>query len=113
MNMLRTDLALSTLALAPSFSAADVPSDPHDAKAREIFARVIAFKTSEGLGQVPAMAEYLAGEFRAAGFPAGDIRVVPLDDTASLVVRYRSDSVGKKPIALMAHMDVVTAKPES
>jgi acetylornithine deacetylase/succinyl-diaminopimelate desuccinylase-like protein len=112
MNMLRTALALSTLALAPSFSAAAVPSDPHDAKAREIFARVIAFKTSEGLGQVPAMAEYLAGEFRAAGFPAGDIRVVPLDDTASLVVRYRSDSVGKKPIALMAHMDVVTAKPE-
>jgi acetylornithine deacetylase/succinyl-diaminopimelate desuccinylase-like protein len=84
----------------------------HDAKAREIFARVIAFRTSEGLGQVPAMAGYLAGEFRAAGFPDEDIHVLPLEDTASLVVRYRGDGSGGRPIALLAHMDVVTAQPE-
>ena len=51
--------------------------------------------TSKGNGQVPVMAEYLAGEFRAAGFPAADVNVVPFDGvddkTASLVVRYRSD----------------------
>src|SRR4029453_4979417 len=84
-----------------------------DAEAREMFERVISFETSEGKGQVPAMAEYLAGELRAAGIPDADIHILPLGETASLVVRYRGDgSSGKKPIALMAHMDVVAAKRE-
>ena len=87
----------------------------NDAKARQIFGRVIGFKTSVGLGQVPAMAEYLASEFRAAGFVDADIHILPLGETASLIVRYRgdgSDGSGGKPILLMAHMDVVTAKRE-
>jgi acetylornithine deacetylase/succinyl-diaminopimelate desuccinylase-like protein len=65
--------------------------------------------TSEGLGQVPKMAEYLAGQFRAAGFPDDDIHIVPLGETASLVVRYRGTGRGGRPILLNAHMDVVTA----
>ena len=85
---------------------------PDEAKARAIFERVIAFKTSVGLGQVPAMAAYLAGEFRAAGFPEADIHIFPLGETASMVVRYRGDGTGGKPMLLMSHMDVVTAKRE-
>ena len=38
--------------------------------------------------------------------------MLPVGETASLVVRYRGDGSGGKPILLMAHMDVVTAKPE-
>ena len=95
--------------------AADKPgSGPFDAKGREIFEKVIAMQTWLGNHQVPAMAEYLAGEFRAAGFPAEDVTVVPFnmpaDKTATLVVRYRGDGTGGKPILLLAHMDVVTAK---
>src|SRR4249919_3606174 len=86
--------------------------DANQARAREIFARVIAYKTEVGQRQVPEMAKYLAGQFRAAGFPKADIHIVPLGETASLVVRYRGNGTGGKPIALMAHMDVVTAKPE-
>ena len=85
---------------------------PNQAKGRDIFQRVIAFKTSVGLGQVPALAEYLAGELRAAGFADSDIHVLPFGETASLVVRYRGDGSGGKPILVMAHMDVVTAKRE-
>ncbi len=85
---------------------------PDELKAHEIFRRVISFKTSVGLGQVPAMANYLAGEFRDAGFPEADIHVLPLGETASLVVRYRGDGSRGKPVLLMAHMDVVTAKRE-
>ena len=87
---------------------------PFDAKAREILARVIAFPTSLGNRKVPQMAEYLAGEFRSAGFPAEDVTIVPFklpaEETAALVVRYRGDGTGGKPIVLMAHMDVVTAE---
>ena len=103
------------LNLGVAASAADRPArGPFDAKAREIFAKVISIPTSLGLGKVPEMAEYLAGEFRAAGFPAEDVTIVPFklpaDDTAALVVRYRGDGSGGKPILLLAHMDVVTAK---
>ena len=110
---MRKTLLLGLLAcfvVAPAHAA--TPADPHDAKAREIYAKIIAFKTEVGQGQVPAMAAYLAGEFRAAGFPDADIHILPLGETASLVVRYRGNGTGGKPIALMAHMDVVTAKPE-
>jgi len=102
--------ALMSLSAALPTQAAT--ADPHDAKAREIFSKVISYPTSEGLGQVPAMAAYLAGEFRAAGFPEADIKVLPLGETASLVVRYRGDGTGGRPILLMSHMDVVTAKRE-
>ena len=104
-----------------AFSAAAAPPEhgPFDAKAREIFQKVIAIPTSIGNDKVPEMAEYLASEFRAAGFADADINILPLnypdDKTASLVVRYRSEakvSDGKsaKPILLLAHMDVVAAK---
>jgi acetylornithine deacetylase/succinyl-diaminopimelate desuccinylase-like protein len=100
---------LTCLAIAPGHAAGP---GPYDAQAREIFAKVIAFKTEIGQGQVPAMAAYLADRFRAAGFPEADIHSVPLGKTASLVVRYRGTGGGGRPIALLAHMDVVTAKPE-
>jgi len=107
-----TIVALTSLA-SPLCLAAAGQVSAHDAKAREILERVISFETSEGKGQTPVMAKYLAGELRAAGIPDADIHILPLGDTASLVVRYRGDgSSGKKPIALMAHMDVVAAKRE-
>ena len=103
-------LALAAL-LAVQAARADAPVAVRT-EARDIFQTIIGFKTSEGFGQVPKMAEYLAGKFRAAGFPSDDIHVVPHGETAALVVRYRGTGQGGKPILLMAHMDVVTAKPE-
>jgi acetylornithine deacetylase/succinyl-diaminopimelate desuccinylase-like protein len=103
-------LALAAL-LAVQAARAEAPAAVR-AEARDIFQTIIGFKTSEGFGQVPKMAEYLAGKFRSAGFPSDDIHVVPHGETAALVVRYRGTGQGGKPILLMAHMDVVTAKPE-
>ena len=109
--------AICIAALAGGAAGAEAPgSRPSDRKAREIFAKVISIPTELGRNKVPEMAEYLAGEFRAAGFPAADVRVIPYhftgDQTAVLIVRYRGDGSGGKPIVLMAHMDVVTAKRE-
>jgi acetylornithine deacetylase/succinyl-diaminopimelate desuccinylase-like protein len=106
-------LAIGVAAVAADRSPAG-KGGPFDAKAREIFAKVISFPTSQGNRKVPEMARYLAGEFLAAGFPAEDVTVVPFklpaDETAVLVVRYRGDGTGGKPILLLAHMDVVTAR---
>ena len=106
------------LAVAASAASAEPRGTrPSDRKAREIFARVVSIPTELGRNKVPEMAEYLAQEFRAAGFPAEDVVVTPFkfatgDQTATLVVRYRGDGTGGKPILLLAHMDVVTARRE-
>jgi len=105
-------LFLSLALLAGTSANGATNRSQHDQRAREIFATLIGYKTSVGLGQVPAMARYLSEQLRAAGFDAKDIQLLPLGETASLVVRYRGDGSGGKPILLLAHMDVVTAKAE-
>jgi acetylornithine deacetylase/succinyl-diaminopimelate desuccinylase-like protein len=105
-------VAFAALFCAAGAFARDATPEEVRKEAREIFQKVIAFRTSEGLGQVPAMAQYLAERFRAAGFPEQDIHIVPVGETAELVVRYRGKGGNEKPILLLAHMDVVTAKPE-
>lgn len=79
----------------------------------EIYKTAVELRTAAGHGQVPVYANYLADKFLEAGFPKEDVHVLPQDETASLVVRYRGDgSSGKKPISISAHMDVVEAKKE-
>jgi acetylornithine deacetylase/succinyl-diaminopimelate desuccinylase-like protein len=102
---------LLSLGTAWSAGAAE-PNAPYQVQALDIYRTIIAFKTEIGLHQVPIMAQYLADKFRAAGFAEQDIHVLPLGETASLIVRYRGDGTGGKPVLALAHMDVVTAKPE-
>lgn len=120
-RLLTASLLPLALCLATPARAQDASADytqPHQRKALEIYRAIIAFRTAEGHGQVPKMAEYLAEQFRQGGFAASDVHVIPFKtDTgeaiAGLVVRYRGDgSSGKKPILLMAHMDVVDALRE-
>ncbi|MFO1394155.1 MAG: M20/M25/M40 family metallo-hydrolase [Steroidobacteraceae bacterium] len=100
--------------LASQCSSADAAPTPDAVKteAREIYATVIGYETVEGRGRVPAMAEYLAGLFRKAGFADADIEIIPNGETASLIVRYRGSEPALKPMLLLAHMDVVEAKRE-
>ena len=112
--MIRAFGAVFAVVLLGSVSvlAATPPAVPEASRvaARDIFAHVVAVESSIGKGNVPKVAEYLADRFRKGGFPAADVHVLPLGDSASLVVRYRGDGSGGRPIALLAHMDVVTAK---
>jgi acetylornithine deacetylase/succinyl-diaminopimelate desuccinylase-like protein len=107
-TIIRTCAAVCAVIGAQAANAANA----YDTQLREMFATVIGMQTSVGLGHVPEMAEYLAGKLREAGFPAEDIHILPVGETASLVVRYRGDGTGGKPIDFMAHMDVVTARRE-
>lgn len=110
-------IAATAIVLALAAPAgAQAPSDASRAEAREIYAHVVAMDTSVEGQQTPPMAEYLADRFRAGGFAAEDIQIIPYTQseapsahTAALVVRYRGDGTGGRPILLMAHMDVVPA----
>ncbi len=109
MRLLGSMVAL-VCSLAPTVRA-EAPDDVR-ADARVILDKIVSIPSSAGRGQVPAVATYLADRFRSAGFPADDIHILPTGETASLVVRYRGDGTGGKPILVLAHMDVVTAKPD-
>lgn len=101
---------LISMALLSSVSFAQDSDSEHARKTLEIYSRIIGVETSKNLGNVPEVANYLADELIAAGIPRNDVEVVPLGETASLVVRYRGDgSSGKAPILLLGHMDVVEA----
>ena len=107
-------ITLLFAALACTSATAEQHTDTeHAKKTLEIFTRIIEVETSKNLGNVPEVANYLAGELIAAGFPQQDIEVVPLGETASLIAKYRGDgSSGKGPILLLGHMDVVEALPQ-
>lgn len=91
---------------------------PYQQQALEIYREVISRRTAAGYGQVPLMAEYLAKQFIQGGFAEKDVNVLPFianngEDIAGLVVRYRGNgSANKKPILLVAHMDIVDALPK-
>jgi acetylornithine deacetylase/succinyl-diaminopimelate desuccinylase-like protein len=103
--------ALSAWVLAGT-AVAQAPNDADRAQARDIFARVISYDTSIEGRRTPEMAQYLAGLFVAGGFAAEDVQVIPFEHTATLVVRYRGDGSGGRPVLFLAHMDVVTAHRE-
>lgn len=110
--MRKIALIVAALSLAPFVSAQDRNSE-HAQKTLEIYTRIVEVESSKNLGNVTEVANYLASELIAAGFPKDDIEVVPIDGTAALIARYRGDgSSGKKPILLLGHMDVVEARPE-
>ncbi len=93
-------------------AAATTTQDAVRVEARGIFQDIVAFQTAEGHGQVPVMARYLAGKFKAGGFTDEDIEILPHGETAALIVRYRGKDRAAKPILLLAHMDVVEARAE-
>jgi acetylornithine deacetylase/succinyl-diaminopimelate desuccinylase-like protein len=104
-------LMLAGTSPAPAQAAREADSAQR-VEAREIYRRAIAFNTSVSGGQVPQLAAYVQGLFRAAGIPDADMALVPHERTAALLVRYRGDGSGARPILLMAHMDVVEARRE-
>src|SRR5687768_896276 len=105
--------AAAVFALLGSSVQAAGPSPEVKAEARTLFSKIIGFKTQDGSGQVPALSRYLADQLKTAGFKDSEIEIVPLGETAGLLVRYpgRPGSI-KPPVVLMAHMDVVAASKE-
>ena len=116
-TLLAATLLLTTGAAAPSPTPAPSATlTPLQAKAREIFERVIAFKSIAPGYETPQLVDYLAGELRTAGFAEQDMLLGRLDETAYLVVRYRGQppmgTTARKPILLLSHLDVVPALKE-
>ena len=104
-------ITLLVAILLPSITLAQqaLLSD-HANKTLEIYRTIIELDTSKTTGNTPRVAQFLADELVAAGFPQEDVEVLPVENTAALVARYRgSGTSGKRPILFLGHMDVVEA----
>ncbi len=107
-------IALSAALLLPCLSAAAAEETPEAQRllGRELLRELIETDTTPAHGSTTAAAEKFAARFLAAGFPAADVQVVgdhPLK--RNLVVRLRGRGE-REPVLLLAHLDVVEAKPE-
>src|SRR5512139_2855756 len=100
------------LALAALTTTAQAQQGSDQAQARQMFEKVVTFRTSPGQGQVPPMVSYLEGLLREGGIPAGNIAKLPKGETVGMLVRIPGTDESSKPILFSAHMDVVDARPE-
>ena len=111
-------LAVSLLAgllAAPraASSRASQPATP-DQLMREIYKELIEINTTDSVGDNTKAAEAMATRLRGAGFAAEDVRVLVHPGNArkgNLVARLRGTGA-RKPLALLAHIDVVEARKE-
>jgi acetylornithine deacetylase/succinyl-diaminopimelate desuccinylase-like protein len=95
--------------LAALVLAALQPASAPDRLARDIFEELVEINTTDSIGDNTKAAEAMAARLRAAGFPAGDVKVLaPAPRKGNLVARLRGTG-NEKPILLLAHLDVVEA----
>src|SRR4051812_8349103 len=94
-------------------SGVSAQSGPNDARAREIYKELVQINTTDTpAGNVTKAAETVAAQLKAAGFPAADMQILGPDPRkGNLVFRYRGTGA-RKPVLLLAHLDVVEAKRE-
>src|SRR6266567_3889263 len=78
--MIATALFCAVPALTAPATAEPISPDRHQA-ARDMFEHLVNIPTVFGRGEVPTLANYLADQYRAAGFPADNVHVIPYDST--------------------------------
>src|SRR5882672_8198977 len=100
---------LLLLFAVPTLAAAQTA---HQRLARDIHKELVESNTVTATGDTAKAAEAMAARLRTAGFPADDVRVfTPAPRKGNLVARLHGTGA-KKPIMLLAHIDVVEAKRE-
>jgi acetylornithine deacetylase/succinyl-diaminopimelate desuccinylase-like protein len=92
--------------------AADARADsltPNQQRAHDIYKELVEIDTTTATGDTKQAADAMAARLKAAGFPDADVQVFsPAPRKGNLVARLRG-SGARKPILLVAHLDVVPA----
>src|SRR5258705_1280373 len=114
-----SSMKLTTILLFPflmqicaPFSAAAQAISPNQQQARDIYKELVVINTVTPTGDTAKAAEAMAARLRAAGFAGADVQVFnPAPRKGNLVARLHGTGA-RKPILLMAHLDVVEARRE-
>jgi acetylornithine deacetylase/succinyl-diaminopimelate desuccinylase-like protein len=85
---------------------------PRQQRAVDIYKELVEINTVTATGDTARAADAMAARLRAAGFPDADVHVFkPAPRKGNLVARLHGTGA-RKPLLLLAHIDVVEAKPE-
>jgi acetylornithine deacetylase/succinyl-diaminopimelate desuccinylase-like protein len=106
---MKYSVILAFLAVA----AVSAQTGPNDARARAIYKELVEINTTDTpAGNVTKAADAAAARLKAAGFAAADMQILGPDPRkGNLVLRYRGTGA-RRPLLLLAHLDVVEAKRE-
>jgi acetylornithine deacetylase/succinyl-diaminopimelate desuccinylase-like protein len=106
-------IAVAALCLVTAAAGPVAQSAPYEQRAREIYKELVEINTTDTpAGSVTKAAEAMAARLKAAGFADADVRLLgPAPNKFNLVARYRGTGA-KRPVLLLAHLDVVDAKQE-
>lgn len=111
-------IIVSTICLAfliGGASKTSAVSDPSEAKFRELYKELVETNTSLSAGDCTLAATRMAARLEAAGFAKSDLNVFSVPEhpkEGGLVATLKGSDNSKKPILLLAHIDVVEAKRE-
>ena len=84
--------------------------DANQQLARTIYKELVEINTGVTTGNITTAAQAMAKRFREAGIPESDIFVGgPRPEKHNVVARVRGRSSARKPLLLLAHLDVVEA----
>ena len=102
--------ALVTLLMAPASRADGL--NPQQQLAHDVFKELLEIDTTTATGDTLLAAQAMAARLKTAGFPDDDVHVFsPAPHKGNLVARLHG-SGARKPILLVAHLDVVPALRE-
>src|ERR1700716_3793821 len=100
------------VAAAPTASSHAEARTPQQQLSFDIYKELVEIDTTTATGDTKQAAEAMAARLRAAGFAEGDVQVFsPAPRKGNLVARLRGTGA-RKPILLLAHLDVVPARRE-
>jgi acetylornithine deacetylase/succinyl-diaminopimelate desuccinylase-like protein len=106
-----TCMAVTGIFLATASAEAQTLSQSEQ-QARDIYQELIEINTTQSVGDTLQAAKAMAARLATAGYPADDVQVFEVaPKRGNLVARYRGGDK-EKPMLLVAHLDVVEAKPE-
>src|SRR5205085_353855 len=112
-------ISVSIILSAITLTAVSLPEagageglNPNQQRAFDIYKELIEINTVTATGDTGKAAEAMAARLRAAGFPEADVHAFsPAPRKGNLVARLRGNGA-RKPILLVAHIDVVPASRE-
>jgi acetylornithine deacetylase/succinyl-diaminopimelate desuccinylase-like protein len=85
---------------------------PEQKELRSIYQQLVETNTTDSVGSCTAAATAMAGRLKAGGFGAAEMQVIApagMPKKGNLIVRLKG-SGAKRPLLLLAHIDVVEAK---
>ncbi|WP_324261326.1 M20/M25/M40 family metallo-hydrolase [Altererythrobacter sp. H2] len=105
-------MATALVATATPASAREDGPASAEASVLELAKASIAMRSVRGPGnETGKVAELYARALRDGGWAAGEVEVIPFDDTAYLIATWPGSDPALGPVVISAHMDVVEADP--